>query len=110
MMSPTGMSTMIFVSVAQVHATELAEVCYQYCLVELSLFGSAVPGEMGPNSDIDVLVELDPSTGIGIVEFFSLVDCLERLVGRKVELVTKRGLKPWVRPRVSREARVIYAA
>ena len=95
---------------AQVDATKLAELCQQYGVTELSLFGSAARGEMGPDSDIDVLVEFDPAARIGIVKFESLVESLEMLLGRKVDLVTKRGLKPWVRPGVLREARVIYAA
>jgi predicted nucleotidyltransferase len=44
------------------------------------------------------------------VKFELLAESLEALVGRKVDLVTKRGLKPWVRPAVLKEARVIYAA
>ena len=43
-------------------------------------------------------------------KFESLVEELESLAGRKVDLVTKRGLKPWVRPKVLKDARVIYAA
>lgn len=67
-------------------------------------------GEMGPDSDIDVLVEFDPSARIGVLKFESLSEELEALLGRKVDLVTKRGLKSWIRPQVLNEARVIYAA
>ena len=67
-------------------------------------------GEMRPGSDIDVMVEFDASARIGILRFESLSEDLEALLGRKVDLVTKRGLKPWVRPHVLKEARVIYAA
>jgi predicted nucleotidyltransferase len=35
---------------------------------------------------------------------------LEALVGRKIDLVMKRGLKAWIRPQVLKEARVVYAA
>ena len=95
---------------AHVDGDQLAELCQRYGATELSLFGSAVRGEMGPDSDIDVMVEFDPAARIGIFKFESLVEGLEALVGRKVDLVTKRGLKPWVRPEVLRQARVIYAA
>jgi hypothetical protein len=94
----------------QVDAAKLAELCRRYGVTELSLFGSAVRGEMGPDSDIDVLVEFDPAARVGIVKFELLAEGLEEMVGRRVDLVTKRGLKPWVRPEVLREARVIYAA
>lgn len=109
-MKAVAMSFTITLGDAQVDAGELAELCQRYGVTELSLFGSAVRGEIGPNSDIDVLVEFDPAARIGIVKFESLVEGLEAMVGRKVDLVTKRGLKPWVRPEVLREARVVYAA
>ncbi len=88
----------------------LADLCRRYGVLELSLFGSAARGEMGAESDIDIMVELDPAARIGIIRFEALSEELEALLGRKVDLVTKRGLKPWIRPQVLREARVIYAA
>ena len=94
----------------QVEGSSLAEVCRRYGVRELSLFGSAVRDEMRPESDIDITVEFDPGVRIGLIKFESLVDELESLTGRKVDLVTKRGLKPWVRPTVLEDARVIYAA
>src|SRR5271157_5282932 len=94
----------------QVEAPSLAEVCRRYGVKELSLFGSAVRGEMLPESDIDIMVEFEPGARIGLIGFESLVGELESLAGRKVDMVTKRGLKPWVRPWVLKDARVIYAA
>lgn len=88
----------------------LAELCRRYGVKELSLFGSAIRGEMRPDSDIDIMVEFEPGVRIGLIKFESLVDELEALTGRKVDLVTKHGLKPWVRPCVLEDARVIYAA
>ncbi len=104
------MSRTVHLGDAQVDAAKLADLCQRYGVTELSLFGSAVRGEMGPGSDLDIMVDFDPAARIGIVKFESLVEGLEALAGRKVDLVTKRGLKPWVRPEVLREARVIYAA
>jgi hypothetical protein len=94
----------------QVDGRSLAEVCRRYGVKELSLFGSAVRCEMRPESDIDIMVEFEPGVRIGLIRFESLVGELESLAGRRVDLVTKRGLKPWVRPRVLKDARVIYAA
>jgi uncharacterized protein len=65
---------------------------------------------MSPESDIDLMVEFEPGFRIGLIKFESLAGQLELLIGRKVDLVTKRGLKPWVRPEVMKDARVIYAA
>ena len=104
------MSNTLHLGDAQIDETKLAELCRRYSVKELSLFGSAVRGEMGPESDIDIMVEFDPSARIGLLKFESLSEDLEALAGRKVDLVTKRGLKSWMRPRILKEARVIYAA
>lgn len=88
----------------------LAELCRRYGVKELSLFGSAARGEMKPESDIDLMVEFQPGERVGMIRYETLVGELERLTGRKVDLVTKRGLKPWVRTEVLRDACVIYAA
>ncbi len=94
----------------RVDGAALAEVCRRYSVKELSLFGSAVRGELTPESDIDLMVEFVPGARVGLIRFESLGEELEALAGRRVDLVTKRGLKPWVRPAVLRDARVIYAA
>ncbi len=94
----------------QIDGLSPAEVCHRYRVKELSLFGSAVRGEMRPESDIDLMVEFEPEARVGLIKFQALVDELESLTGRRVDLVTRGGLKPWVRPRVLKEARIIYAA
>jgi uncharacterized protein len=104
------MSRMVHLSQVQVDAVRLAALCRHYGVVELSLFGSAVHGSMGPDSDVDIMVEFDPAARIGILKFETLAENLESLVGRKVDLVTKSGLKPWVRPNILKEARILYAA
>jgi hypothetical protein len=93
-----------------VDGASLAEVCRRYGVKELSLFGSAVLGKMGPDSDIDIMVEFEPGVRVGLIKFESLVEELAALAGRRVDLVTKRGLKPWVRTEVLKDLRVIYAA
>ena len=93
----------------QVDGPSLAAVCRRYGVKELSLFGSAARGEMQPESDIDLMVEFEPGVRIGLIKFESLVEELELLAGRRVDLVTKRGLKPWIRPTVLKDAQVIYA-
>jgi hypothetical protein len=95
---------------AGIDQIKLAELCRRHGVRELSLFGSAARGEMGPGSDLDLMVEFAPGTRIGLLKFEALSEELEALLGHKVDLVTKRGLKTWVRPHVLKEARIIYAA
>ena len=51
-----------------------------------------------------VMVEFEPGVRVGLVKFESIVEELEVLAGRRVDLVTRRGLKPWVRPVVLKGA------
>jgi predicted nucleotidyltransferase len=65
------------------------------------VFGSVARGEAGPASDVDFVVDVQPWVGL---EFFGLWDELEDLLGREVDLVTERSLKPRIRERILREA------
>ena len=65
---------------------------------------------MRPDSDIDLLVEFLPKAEVGLVEHAGLMLDLERLLGRKVDLVSKNALKPRIRPYVLADARLVYAA
>ncbi|MCX6632529.1 MAG: nucleotidyltransferase family protein [Candidatus Solibacter sp.] len=95
---------------AQVDETDLADLCLRYRVRELSLFGSAARGEMRPDSDIDMLVEFLPDAEIDLVDYAGLMLDLSHLLGRKVDLVSKNGLKPLIRASVLGEARPLYAA
>jgi predicted nucleotidyltransferase len=94
----------------QVDETSLAELCRRYRVRELAFFGSAARGEMRPDSDIDMLVEFLPDSGIDLVDYAGLMLELSHLLGRKVDLVSKKGLKPLIRASVLNEARPLYAA
>ena len=94
----------------RIDTAALAELCHRYSVRELSLFGSSARGEMRPDSDIDIMVEFEPGARVGLIRFEFFAEELAALIGRRVDLVTKRGLKPWVRPLVLRDARVVYAA
>lgn len=96
--------------VLHVDSTKLAELCRMYQVKELAVFGSVARGEATEASDLDIMVEFDPDARIGIIKFQLLSEDLERLTGRPVDLVTKTGLKPRVRPQALKEAQVLYAA
>jgi predicted nucleotidyltransferase len=88
----------------------LRAVCQRYHVAELSIFGSRARGDASPESDIDLMVEFAPEAGIGLWSFGALEAELSALLGHKVDLVSKRGLKPRIRPRILSEAHVLYAA
>jgi len=57
----------------------------------LALFGSWARGEAREDSDVDVMVDVDPSIGLGFIE---LAEELERALGRRVDLVSRRAIRP----------------
>jgi uncharacterized protein len=88
---------------------ELREVCEQFQVRELSLFGSVLRSDFTADSDVDMLVEFRPEARIGFLELSRLQRNLTELLGRTVDLVPKRGLKPVIRDEILGSARVIYA-
>src|SRR5262245_26708912 len=88
---------------------KISELCRRHHVVEMAIFGSAARGEIRPDSDIDILVEFEPDAIYGW-EYFRLEQELGEIFGRRVDLATKRWLKPKLRDEVLREAHVVYAA
>ena len=72
------------------------------------LFGSFVRNEADFKSDIDILVELDYSQRIGL-QFIQMQMDLEKLLNKRVDLVSSIGLSPYIKPWVDDEKRLIYA-
>jgi len=64
----------------------------KYGLKEIGIFGSYVKDEQDGNSDIDILVEIERP--MGFVKFIKLENHLSQILSIKVDLVTKKALKP----------------
>jgi uncharacterized protein len=104
------MSQTIQLGNTQVDETKLVDLCRQYHVRELSVFGSAARGEMRPDSDIDLLVEFIPEAKVDLLDHAGLMLDLSKLLGRRVDLVSKKGLKPLIRASILEESRLVYAA
>ena len=76
-------------------------------VVKAYLFGSYAREEQENDSDIDILVELDPKIPIGL-EYAQMYVDLEKLTGKEVDLVTEKSLSKYVKPYVDREKILIY--
>ena len=63
----------------------------QFGVRRLALFGSYARGDEKSGSDVDILVDVDPSIGL---DFVTLADRIEQLLGLPVDLVSSRAVKP----------------
>jgi predicted nucleotidyltransferase len=73
-----------------------------FWVVRIGIFGSVARGEETPTSDIDILVEFAPGQAT-FQNFMGLITYLEDLFGRRVDLVTTRGIDPYLRPYIEGE-------
>ncbi|MDX2032509.1 MAG: nucleotidyltransferase family protein [Blastocatellia bacterium] len=88
--------------------------CRRWQVVELSLFGSILREDFRPDSDIDVLVSFQPGSPHTLFDMVRMKDELTILFGRKVDLVSRRGIESsrnHIRKNeILNSAEVLYAA
>ena len=72
-----------------------------------AVFGSRARGDARPDSDIDIMIDVDPSAGLGVYEYVALKNYVAGLFDGPVDVVSREGLKPYVRPVVMTDA--VYA-
>ncbi len=77
----------------------------EYGIKEIGIFGSYVRGEQEERSDLDILVELERP--MGLVRFIKLENLFSNLLGIKVDLVTKKALKPCIGQRILQEVKYV---
>ncbi len=88
----------------------IVEFCKRNQIRRLSLFGSILREDFGPDSDVDVLVEFEPGTRIGLIRLSGLEIELSNIIGRKVDLNTPGFLSKYYRDQILTEADVQYDA
>jgi uncharacterized protein len=72
-----------------------------------ALFGSRARGDNRADSDIDIMIEVDPAARIGVYDYVALKNYIAELFDGPVDVVRREGLKPYVRPEATADA--IYA-
>ncbi len=84
------------------HRDAILSVALRHGASNVRVFGSAARGEAGPGSDLDLLVDLEP--GRSLLDHVALIQDLEDLLGRKVDVVEAQALHWYIRDRVLAEA------
>src|SRR5262249_45250184 len=88
------------VALLQAHEAEL----HQRGVRHVAVFGSVARGDARPDSDTDILIELDPAHPLGVFAYASLTGYITELVGAPVDVVNRHTIKTLLRETIGREA------
>jgi len=93
---------------------KIADFCQRWKITEFAFFGSVLRDDFRPDSDVDILVTFDPDAHRTLFDMVDMQDELEAMFGRKVDLVSKRGIehsRNYLRRKtILNSAQIIYAA
>ena len=81
---------------------EILNIAKKFGAKNVRVFGSVARGEEGPESDIDIIVEM--KQGSSLLDIIAIKQDIEELLGRKVDVVTEASISPYIRNEVLREA------
>ena len=81
---------------------EILNIAKKFGAKNVRVFGSVARGEEGPESDIDIIVEMEK--GSSLLDIIAIKQDIEELLGRKVDVVTEASISPYIRNEVLREA------
>lgn len=96
-------------AIVQVDRERIAEYCRRHRILRLSLFGSVLGDNFGPESDVDILVEFAPDAKVGLIRLSGMEIELSRILGRKADIRTAQDLSRYFREGVLAQAEVVYA-
>lgn len=90
---------------------KLTAFCRKWRVRELALFGSVLRDDFGPDSDVDVLVTFDRDAGWSLWDWPSMMEELQSIFGREIDLVEKDAVRnPFRRRHIMNNHEVVYAA
>lgn len=91
--------------ILQTYREEILRIAAQYGAYNVRVFGSVARGEATPESDVDFLVELEPERTL--LDQIGLMQSLEKLLGRKVDVIEPETLHELIKDKVLRESVVL---
>ncbi len=86
---------------------EIVSILSSYGAKKISLFGSTARREDKPQSDIDLIVEFKSQKSL--LDLVKIERRLSKKIGRKVDLLTKKSLSPYIAEKIRGELKVLYA-
>ena len=90
---------------------KIKDFCRRWKIAEFSLFGSVLREDFRPDSDVDVLISFAPEIPWSLFDWMDMIEELQKILGREVDLVEESGLRdPFRRRAILSTRQVIYAA
>lgn len=90
---------------------QIEDFCRKWRVAELSLFGSVLRDDFSSESDVDVLVTFSSDAQVSLLDFVEMQEELQEILRRKVDLVSKGGLRnPFRRHEILTTRQIVYAA
>lgn len=96
-------------TISESQSEKLSQLCREYYVQKLSIFGSTLHGDAREDSDLDILVEFLPGHIPGLFTFAGIQHKLSLIFGRDVDLRTAEDLSRYFRQDVVKEAMPVYA-
>lgn len=93
--------------IRQILQTQKPYLYEKYGVTEVGIFGSYVRGEQRPDSDVDILIELEHPVRISLFDLIDLEEYLSELLEIKVQTAIKKNLKSRLRPYILREVEML---
>lgn len=90
------------------NSPEILALCRKYHVKTLRIFGSVARGDARTDSDVDLLVTF--SKPISLLRMVGLEREISAILGRNVDLLTAKSVSPYLRSRILKESRPVYAA
>jgi len=90
----------VYLDVLRAHRQQLEKLG----VTRIGIFGSVVHGEAQPDSDIDILVDLDPNANLSLLGLGHIWGDLNEMLGRDIDLVCRDSIRPMLRERIISEA------
>ncbi|MEK7535789.1 MAG: nucleotidyltransferase family protein [Patescibacteria group bacterium] len=85
---------------------KITPILREHGVLKAAVFGSVSRGEDKPQSDIDILVRLGKP--MGMFAYIGLIRDMEKILGRKVDLVTENSLNKFIKPYIVNDLKTIY--